>query len=120
MIISRAKAIEMGVLDGKLPKLSDIRHFLRYNIHVTCRHKVIDALIVGSTAKGSHKPGSDIDIAIIIPTMTKSSLKFTEQYHAKFMTDDQKPHWHGRILDFQFFYENDLYLNEYHRIELST
>jgi predicted nucleotidyltransferase len=75
--------------------------------------------IIGSEAKGTAKENSDLDIGIIIPKSDYiSALKRTEIYHSKFMSDEQKPKWKGRIVDFQFFYEDDPELKTYSKIQI--
>lgn len=116
---TRQQAIENNVLSGKLPKLSDVRHFLRYNPYVSYRTKVLDAFIIGSVAKGTDHKDSDIDIAVIIPAKArKSALKVTEHYHARFTCDSQKSHWNGKQVDIQFFYPDDPALKTYSIINL--
>ena len=92
---------------------------LRYNTIKSLSIKIIKTFIVGSEAKGSATKESDLDIAIIIEKKnTKSSLKFTEQYHSYFTNEAQKPKWNGRVIDFQFFYEEDDELNGMSKIEI--
>ena len=77
------------------------------------------AYIVGSEARGTAKEGSDLDIAVVIPKSTRiSAIKRTENYHSKFTTEKQKPQWNGRIVDMEFFYEDDEELAGYSKIQL--
>jgi len=83
------------------------------------RVNVLDAFIVGSTAKGNGTEESDLDIAVVIPPVRgKSALAVSEAYHQKFFTDDQKPRWIGKRVDFQFFYPSDPELESYAKIPL--
>jgi hypothetical protein len=60
-----------------------------------------------------------LDIAIIIPKSERiTSLKRTENYQSKFSSEEEKPKWRGRIIDFQFFYFDDPELKEYSKIKL--
>jgi len=46
-----------------------------------------------------------LDIAIIIPKSERiTSLKRIENYQSKFSSEEEKPKWKGRIIDFQFLY----------------
>lgn len=91
---------------------------LRNNLHSRVDYKVLSAYIVGSEAKGTAIKGSDLDIAVIIPKSDKiAAIKRTENYHNKFKSDNHKPSWNGRIVDIQFFDdENDL--KDYSKIKL--
>jgi predicted nucleotidyltransferase len=101
------------------PNLTWVRNQLRYNAASHNRYKVLGAFIIGSEAKGSATPQSDLDIAVIIPPIRgKTALQVSEYYHTKFRTDWQKPHWNGRIVDFQFFYPDDPMLANYPKIQI--
>lgn len=101
------------------PTLAWVRNNLRNNLTSRRKEKVLVAFIVGSEAKGTATSTSDLDIALIIKRKPKlSALKLTERYHAKFVTDAQKPVWNGRIVDFQFFYEDDTVLETYQKIAI--
>lgn len=92
---------------------------LRYNSTKPLSIKIVKAFIIGSEASGNSSANSDLDIAIIIQTKkTKSSLKFTEQYHSCFTNQTQKPKWNDRTIDFQFFYEDDDELNAIMKVEI--
>ncbi len=92
---------------------------LRNNITSRVSYPVLGAYIVGSEAKGTASEDSDLDIAIIIPKSERiTSLKRTENYQSKFSSEDEKPKWRGRIIDFQFFYFDDPELKEYSKIKL--
>jgi predicted nucleotidyltransferase len=104
----------------KLPAFIKVGSLMRSNLWVKRNYAIISAFVVGSVAKGTAGDDSDIDIAIIIPKVKgKSALKVTEQYHARFTSNSQMPHYYGRRLDFQFFYENDTSLLNYSKIQLS-
>jgi predicted nucleotidyltransferase len=60
-------------------------------------------------ARGDYKPESDLDIGVIIPPVRgKSSLHVSEYYHRRFSSDSEKPHFGGRVVDFQFFYPGEI------------
>lgn len=83
------------------------------------RLNVRKAFIIGSEAKGNATNGSDLDAAIVIsPIKGKTSIQYTENYHSYFTKEYEKPHWNGRCIDFQFFYETDKELISYEKIEL--
>ncbi|NIT56383.1 MAG: hypothetical protein GWN00_09170, partial [Aliifodinibius sp.] len=68
--------------------------------------------IVGSEALGKAKSTSDVDVAIVIPSIKgKTALKISEEFHQKFGRN--LPIWNNRDVDFQFFYEGDPELAEY-------
>ena len=76
-------------------------------------------LLLVALQRGWPVDGSDIDIAIVIPKVKgKTSLKVTEDYHSRFTSNYQMPHFHGRRLDFQFFYEDNSTLQDYAKIQL--
>ena len=101
----------------KFPTLKWVKSSLRNNLVKPFRPKIIKAYIVGSFARGDFNDGSDLDIAIIIAQRRgMSSLQISESYHSNFTSDIFKAKWNGRIVDFQFFYENEL--EDYIKIEL--
>lgn len=103
----------------KYPSKKDIIKMLRYNLTSRINFKLLAGYVIGSEAKGTSTEDSDLDIGIIIPkSKYVSSLKRTENYHSKFMSDEQKPKWRDKIVDFQFFYEDDPELKEYNKIQL--
>ena len=103
----------------KYPSKKDIIKMLRYNLTSRVKFTLLAGYIIGSEAKGTAKENSDLDIGIIIPKSDYiSALKRTEIYHSKFMSDEQKPKWKGRIVDFQFFYEDDPELKTYSKIQI--
>jgi|19_taG_2_1085344.scaffolds.fasta_scaffold48626_2 predicted nucleotidyltransferase len=84
------------------------------------KFKVLNMSIVGSEAKGTAKPDSDLDIAVTIPKLGEriSALDFSETYHATFHSNEDMPHWKDKRIDFQFFYQNDPTFQKYNKIEL--
>lgn len=86
-----------------------IKRTLRLSLYAPRRVNVLAAYIVGSVAKGTARPDSDLDIAVVIPPVRgKTSLAYTEAYHAKFPSDNVKPDYDGRRVDFQFFYPGEI------------
>jgi len=103
----------------KLPTISKVGSLMRNNKWIKRNYEIQSAFVIGSVAKGTSGKDSDIDIAIIIPEVKgKTALKVTEQYHARFTLNSQMPHFHGRRLDFQFFYNGDTLLSKYSKIQL--
>ena len=106
--------------ENPYPTLAWVRQTLRWSSYASFRRKVLAAFIVGSEAKGIARPDSDLDIAVIIePIRGKSALRYTEFYHGHFPSDESKPDWNGRRVDFQFFYPTDAVLATYSKIPLS-
>lgn len=109
------------IISPSYPSLSWVRSQLRWNATSNSREKVLAAYIVGSEAKGTARPDSDLDIAIIVaPHKRVSAIQKSERYHQKFTSDQQKPKWNGRIVDLQFFYPDDKALLGYTKIELQA
>jgi predicted nucleotidyltransferase len=103
----------------KLPPVTKVGSLMRNNKWAKRKYEIKSAFVVGSVAKGTAGDDSDIDIAIIIPKVKgKTSLKATEHYHSSFTSNHQMPHFYGRRLDFQFFYEGDATLDSYAKIQL--
>lgn len=103
----------------KLPSVAKVASLMRNNKWSKRNYDIQSAFVVGSVAKGTAGDESDIDIALIIPKVNgKTALKVTEQYHARFTADHQMPHYAGRRLDLQFFYQGDVALKEYAKIPL--
>lgn len=101
------------------PNKKNIMNFLRQNMVSRVDYPIFHAFIIGSEAKGTANEESDLDIAIVIPKSERiTALKRTERYHEKFYSDGQKPKWNGRIVDFQFFYEDDKELEGYPKIKI--
>lgn len=118
--ITRNSAIKQNILNGHLPTLTEVRKMLRYNPYVSKRDKVLDAYLIGSSARGTDSEDSDIDIAVVIPAKKrKTAVRFTEEYHASFTSNTQKNHWQGRCVDLQFFYPGSQELEECTRVKLS-
>jgi len=79
---------------------------------------VIDVFIVGSEAKGTATPTSDIDIAVVIPPISgKTALQVSEGFHMAY--GDALPFVGDREVDLQFFYEDDPELKDYSKISLA-
>lgn len=106
----------------RYPTMAWIRAELKWrNIESRVKYKVLAAFIVGSEARGTAKANSDLDIAVVIPPVRgKSSLRVSENYHGKFRSERGKPHWQGRIVDFQFFYPGEIENMKYAKIPLNS
>lgn len=85
--------------------------------------RILAAYIVGSEAKGTARPDSDLDIALVVERRCGKpakldSIKLTQYYHMNFRHEHWKPTWEGRIIDFQFFYPGELERANYSMIPL--
>ncbi|WP_396127482.1 nucleotidyltransferase domain-containing protein [Edaphobacter dinghuensis] len=99
------------------PSLAWIKRELRNNISARYRGTILDGFIVGSEAKGTARPDSDLDVAIIIPNRRHlTSLQVSERWH---MRQTWPIRWKDRKVDIQFFYADDPELSSYSRIPLS-
>jgi len=111
--------VDKHLKEIELPPVAKVGSLMRNNMWVKRNYKIKSAFVVGSVAKGTAGDESDIDIAIIIPEVKgKTALKVTEQYHSRFTSNEQMPHFKGRRLDLQFFYEDDKDLSSYAKIQL--
>ncbi len=84
---------------------------------------IIDLWLVGSRAKGTNKENSDYDVAVIFPSCLKiensieeTSLKLTEKMHISF--GFFMPQYKNCDIDIQIFFDDDLELKTYSKIEL--
>lgn len=101
------------------PSLTWIKSKLRWS-RPRIRYQVQAVYIVGSEAKGTSTPDSDLDVALIIPPVRgKTSLQVSQAYHSQFRSNAAMPHWNGRRVDFQFFYADDPELEDYTKIAIS-
>jgi len=101
------------------PTLAWLRSALRNNLVAPVRRPILAAYVVGSEAKGTARPDSDLDIAVVIPRVQgKTALQITEEWHSRFSSQQFWPHWNGRPVDVQFFYEDDPELAGYDKIPL--
>ena len=106
----------MAEKSSKYPDKKWVRGALRWATP-RIKHKMIDAYIVGSEAKGTAKPDRDLDIAIIIaPVRGITSLKFSERYH---QCKQYPLTYNDRTVDLQFFYPDDQELSTYSKIDLT-
>lgn len=103
----------------RLPTLAWVRKQLRESL-CPIRVKVLKAAAIGSVARGCPCPSSDLDVAVVIPAKRRiSSLQFSERYHQKLgLSRGSQPSFHGRSVDFQFFYPSDADLAGYTKVEL--
>ena len=103
------------------PDVAWIKRTLRFSPYASMRPNILSAYIVGSEAKGTGRPDSDMDIALVVPkTPVLRSIKKTEHYHNRLLRDEDKPHWNGRRVDFQFFYPDEVgEIESYSKIKLS-
>ena len=91
-----------------IPSLKETSHLLRRNLWVKRQYPILRAYLAGSTSRGEARPDSDLDILLVInPVRGKRSISVSEQYHARFTSDHQKPHFAGRQVDFQFYYPDE-------------
>ena len=120
---SKANALaRMLIGESDYPPLRWIKKELAFSFYSNPKRidDVIAAYVVGSRARGTSKPNSDLDIAVVInPRRGLSALQFTDRYHAGFTSDTQKPKWNGIPVDFQFFYPNDPELNSYSKLAIN-
>jgi predicted nucleotidyltransferase len=101
------------------PTVKWVKSSLRNSLVAPMRITPLACYIVGSEARGLARPDSDLDIAVVISKIRgKTALQFTENYQSKFLDDKLKPRWNGRVVDFQFFYEDDPELQKYSKIKL--
>jgi len=109
--------------EAPYPPVSWVHTQLRQNpsARLSRRRHILDVFLVGSEAKGTATPTSDLDIAVVVSHRRSrpTSLQLTQAYHAKFSDERQKPTWKGRVVDFQFFYETDEELTTYSKIPLA-
>lgn len=106
-------SVESVVTSGDIvsiyPNIAWVRKTLRYSVHSPVRRTILDSFVIGSEAKGTATPDSDLDIGVVVaPVRGKTALQLSEEYHSNFPTNESKPHWNNRRVDFQFFYPDDL------------
>ena len=96
-----------------------VKSLLRNNHGRRYRGEILGCYIVGSVAKGTSTEASDIDIAVVIPKVRgKSSLKYSEEFHQRYLSESCYPRVGGKKIDFQFFYESDSELSDYSKIPI--
>ena len=101
------------------PSIAYLKKELRYNCTKSIRHKIFKAFIIGSEAKGNSNSKSDLDIALVIPKIKgKTSIQYTKNFHSYFTSETQKPKWNSRVIDFQFYFEDDFELDEIPKIKI--
>ena len=105
----------------ELPTLKWVKSKLRNNVTFRVREKVLAAYVIGSIAKGTAKPNSDLDIAVVIPAKRRvSALRLSERFHLKMaLTGGINPTFLGRRVDFQFFFPDAGILATYPAIKLT-
>lgn len=92
-----------------IPTRGQALSLLRNNLWVKRRYAPTHIFLAGSTVRGEATPESDLDILMVIPPVRgKRAITVSEQYHARFTHDHQKPHFQGRLVDFQFYYASSL------------
>lgn len=107
-------------MEKEIPTLNWVKRQLKQSV-VPFYGEILKAYVVGSVARRTARPDSDLDIAVIIKPQRKlSSLKFTERYHARIKFESWKPKFGGRRVDFQFFYATDEELNGYQKINIAS
>jgi predicted nucleotidyltransferase len=104
----------------EFPTLKWVKSKLQNNLTFRVRENVLAAYVIGSTAKGTAKANSDLDIALVIPAKRRvSALRLSERFHLKMaLTAGIYPTFLGRRIDFQFFFPDDAILATYPAIEL--
>ena len=112
-----------GLVPGRLHLKSSrismitLKSLLRNNHGRRYRGQILACYIVGSVAKGTSTEDSDVDVAIVIPEVRgKSALKYTEEFHQRYLTDSCYPQVDGKKVDFQFFYASDSEIAGYSKI----
>jgi predicted nucleotidyltransferase len=97
--------------DGKkidVPSLKQAGIMLRNNPWVKRKYPILRAYLAGSVVRGEARPDSDLDILLVIPRVRgKSALKLSERYHSRFEMESQRSTFKGRLVDFQFYYEEN-------------
>ncbi|MBU0491669.1 MAG: nucleotidyltransferase domain-containing protein [Chloroflexi bacterium] len=98
------------------PTVAWLRSQLRWT-RPRVRRRVLAAYVVGSEARGTATPTSDLDIAVVVsPVRGQSALQLSERFHST--VGRPAILWHGRVVDLQFFYPGDPDLAECARIPL--
>ena len=112
----------------KYPKLNDIQRMLQATIPEV-ETIMQDAFIVGSQARGTATPESDVDVAILVKESDLAGLLEeldmldldylnTELLNARADTDVCT--WEGRPVDLQVFVDSDPRLKDYSKIKLKA
>jgi predicted nucleotidyltransferase len=116
-----------------LPDLTWVRKelFRRFRQPLNRRKwRLVAAWVVGSVAKGTAGPASDLDIAVVVERTSgkpprHSSIKQTELFHQIYRSNEEMPVWADPVsgrqwrVDFQFFWPTDEGLEGYARIALT-
>ncbi|MFS1427452.1 hypothetical protein LMH73_009865 [Vibrio splendidus] len=87
----------------QLPSITDVRMMIRLNPTSSKRDKIMNAFLIND----SDESGQMIIAAVIEPRKRIKSTSFTNNYHSKFTSESQKPHFNGRRVDIQFYYLNE-------------
>jgi predicted nucleotidyltransferase len=117
---ARGRGVKIVTGLEELPTRSFVRSQLRGG-RVRFRRPVIGMYLVGSRARldREHRADSDVDIALVIaPVRGKTSLRVSENFHARYGSDAAKPAHEGKRVDFQFFYPGEIEAEGYSAIEL--
>ena len=101
------------------PKRQDVESWLRIFGFDEIAENMLGAYVVGSVARKTPRPDSDLDIAVIVPaaTLTEDTLDLnTDILNA--MADEVR--WEDRRVDIQVFSDQDPRLKSYSKIPLKA
>lgn len=91
---------------------------LRNNLTKPMKSRVFDSFIIDNEENKSFY--DDLVVGVVISNRKNiTSLKFSENYHSSFTNLNQKPKWGNRIIDFQFYYQDDKELDSIPKVEIS-
>lgn len=117
---AKARAVKIVTGLDELPTRGYVRRTLRRG-WVRFRRPVLGMYLVGSRARldRQHREDSDVDIAVVIaPVRGKTSLRVSENFHARYGSDALMPTFAGRRVDIQFFYPGEIEAGNLSAIEL--
>lgn len=101
------------------PKLNDVTEWLYAYGFEDIAENILKAYIVGSVAKKTNTPESDLDIAVILPDdLLDDDLLDVNTDILNAIQHEIT--WNGQRVDIQVFYETDPRLKEYSKILLKA